>query len=354
MSGVVHLDSAAAGRSSAATRAAVAGHLEREAQVGAYVAAAEADERVRALVLSGEGPGFCAGNDLHDFLAGPDFSGAHPVMGFLKGLATLKKPLVAAVHGQTVGIGVTMLLHCDLVSAARNTQFSMPFVSLGLVPEAASSLLLPRLLGPQRAAELLPSDSSVHYQLSRTLRRAGRPDEAAKEAALSEQLGRKEKESQQVLANTNEGLSLVRQGHAQEGLAKIKEALQTDPANLTAHFNYALALRHLGRYDESIGQLQKVLQMQPDMPAAHYQIGCDYFKKGQYQEAVIAFRRAAGLIPGTAAVHNGLGLALAKSGDTSGATAELALARKLEPKNRLYEKNLECLQKPVPGCALVL
>jgi enoyl-CoA hydratase/carnithine racemase len=125
------------------------------AALTAAFAAAEADERVRALVLSGEGPGFCAGNDLHDFLAGPDFSGAHPVMGFLKGLATLKKPLVAAVHGQTVGIGVTMLLHCDLVSAARNTQFSMPFVSLGLVPEAASSLLLPRLLGPQRAAELL-------------------------------------------------------------------------------------------------------------------------------------------------------------------------------------------------------
>jgi enoyl-CoA hydratase/carnithine racemase len=125
------------------------------AALSAAFAAAEADAGIRALVLSGEGPGFCAGNDLQDFLAGPDFSGAHPVMGFLRGLATLKKPLVAAVHGQTVGIGVTMLLHCDLVVAARNTQFSMPFVSLGLVPEAASSLLLPRLVGPQRAAELL-------------------------------------------------------------------------------------------------------------------------------------------------------------------------------------------------------
>jgi len=139
------------------------------AALTAAFAAAEDDGGIRALLLSGEGAGFCAGNDLHDFLAGPDFSGAHPVMGFLKGLATLKKPLLAAVHGQTVGIGVTLLLHCDLVLAARSTQFSMPFVSLGLVPEAASSLLLPRLIGPQRAAELLllgkPFDAAAAHAL---------------------------------------------------------------------------------------------------------------------------------------------------------------------------------------------
>jgi Flp pilus assembly protein TadD len=93
--------------------------------------------------------------------------------------------------------------------------------------------------------------------------------------------------------------------------------------------------------------------LQPDMPAAHYQIGCDYFNKGQYEEAVISFRRAAGLIPGTAAVHNGLGVALAKSGDTAGAAAELALAQKLAPKTMLYGKNLECVRKPTPRCALV-
>jgi Flp pilus assembly protein TadD len=98
--------------------------------------------------------------------------------------------------------------------------------------------------------------------------------------------------------------------------------------------------------------LQKVLEMQPDMPAAHYQIGCNYFREGQYQEAVASFRRAAGLIPGTAAVHNGLGVALAKTGDTAAAAAELALAVKLEPKTALYRKNLSCVQKPTPGCAL--
>ena len=128
------------------------------------LAAADTDESVRAVLLSGAGPGFCAGNDLHDFINGPSFSSSHPVLGFLRGLVKLRKPLVAAVHGQTVGIGVTMLLHCDLVVAADTSRFSMPFVSLGLVPEAASSLLLPRIVGPQRAAELLllgePFDAS--------------------------------------------------------------------------------------------------------------------------------------------------------------------------------------------------
>jgi enoyl-CoA hydratase/carnithine racemase len=130
--------------------------------------AAQADADIRAVLLSGEGAGFCAGNDLHDFL-NSNFTSAHPVMGFLRTLAILEKPLLAAVHGQTVGIGVTLLLHCDLIVAARTTQFSMPFVSLGLVPEAASSLLLPRLIGPQRAAERLllgePFDAATAYTL---------------------------------------------------------------------------------------------------------------------------------------------------------------------------------------------
>jgi enoyl-CoA hydratase/carnithine racemase len=116
---------------------------------------AHADAAVRVVLFSGEGAAFCAGNDLNDFLSGPEFSSDHPVMGFLHTLATFEKPLVAAVQGQAVGIGVTMLLHCDLVVAARTAQLSMPFVNLGLVPEAASSLLLPRLVGQQRAAELL-------------------------------------------------------------------------------------------------------------------------------------------------------------------------------------------------------
>src|SRR5579863_3385394 len=139
-----------------------------EALCGA-LAQAQADTAVRAVLVSGEGAGFTAGNDLNDFLGGLKFDGDNPIIRLLRALATFGKPLLAAVHGQTVGIGVTLLLHCDLVVAARTTQFSMPFVSLGLVPEAASSLLLPRLIGPQRAAELLllgkPFDAATALSL---------------------------------------------------------------------------------------------------------------------------------------------------------------------------------------------
>jgi len=123
--------------------------------LAAHLHAALCDSAVRAVLLSGAGASFSAGNDLNDFLTGPEFTSAHPVMDVLRTLATFDKPLVAAVHGPTIGIGVTLLLHCDLVVAAQGTQLLMPFVALGLVPEAGSSLLLPRLLGQQRAAELL-------------------------------------------------------------------------------------------------------------------------------------------------------------------------------------------------------
>ncbi|HYB34166.1 MAG TPA: enoyl-CoA hydratase-related protein [Steroidobacteraceae bacterium] len=119
------------------------------------LSAAQADASVRAVLLSGEGAGFCAGNDLQDFLSTPPLTAEHPALRFLRLLPTFGKPLIAAVHGQAVGIGVTLLLHCDLIVAARTARLSLPFVALGLVPEAGSSLLLPRLVGPQRAAELL-------------------------------------------------------------------------------------------------------------------------------------------------------------------------------------------------------
>ncbi|HVN43772.1 MAG TPA: enoyl-CoA hydratase-related protein [Steroidobacteraceae bacterium] len=124
-------------------------------QLTRTLADAHADAAVKAVLLSGAGASFSAGNDLQDFLSGPAFGAAHPALQFLRALATFDKPLLAAVQGPTVGIGVTLLLHCDLIVAARDTQFSLPFVALGLVPEAASSLLLPRLIGQQRAAELL-------------------------------------------------------------------------------------------------------------------------------------------------------------------------------------------------------
>ncbi|MFL1404538.1 enoyl-CoA hydratase [Marinobacter sp. M1N3S26] len=117
---------------------------------------AENDSNIRCTLITGNEECFTAGNDLSDFAAGPvgEFESS-PVGRFLFGLASAEKPVVAAVNGPAVGIGTTMLLHCDLVFAGNNTAFQMPFANLGLCPEGGSSLLLPTWLGRVRAAELL-------------------------------------------------------------------------------------------------------------------------------------------------------------------------------------------------------
>lgn len=117
---------------------------------------AAGDRSVRLIIFTGEGQDFAAGNDLADFLeVRPDADEEIAVWRFLRALAGCETPLIAAVHGNCVGIGTTMLLHCDLVIAEEGARFSMPFVDLGLVPEAASSLLLPRLAGRRLAARYL-------------------------------------------------------------------------------------------------------------------------------------------------------------------------------------------------------
>lgn len=117
--------------------------------------AAEADDRVRVVVMYGEGGSFSAGNDLRDFMEAPPSGESSPPFRFLLALAGFKKPLVVQVEGAAVGIGTTILLHADLAYAAEGVRFQLPFVQLGLVPEAGSSLLLPRMLGHAKAAELL-------------------------------------------------------------------------------------------------------------------------------------------------------------------------------------------------------
>jgi enoyl-CoA hydratase/carnithine racemase len=119
------------------------------------VAQAAADPAVRVVVFQGHESIFSAGNDIGDFLNQPPSTQESPVFRFLRGIATFEKPLLAAVAGPAVGIGTTMLFHCDLVYAGDNAAFSMPFVNLGLCPEAASSLLAPRMFGYHRAAEAL-------------------------------------------------------------------------------------------------------------------------------------------------------------------------------------------------------
>jgi enoyl-CoA hydratase/carnithine racemase len=139
------------------------------AAIADAIKAADADAGVRVVLLHGTGDAFTAGNDLQDFLANaPRYSDA-PVFRFLNAISHVEKPMIAAVSGVAVGVGTTMLLHCDLVYAAEGTKFALPFVNLGLCPEAASSFLLPAIAGYQRAAELLllgePFDAAKAYQL---------------------------------------------------------------------------------------------------------------------------------------------------------------------------------------------
>jgi len=119
------------------------------------VVGADDNPDVRVLVLTGSGDAFTAGNDLKDFLENPPSGDDSPVWRFIHGIASTTTPMIAAVNGMAVGIGTTMLLHCDFVYAAEEARFHLPFINLALVPEAASSLLLPRVAGYRQAAELL-------------------------------------------------------------------------------------------------------------------------------------------------------------------------------------------------------
>lgn len=110
---------------------------------------------VKVVCLSGSGDSFTAGNDLADFLAAPELTEDHPARQFMRAVLALQKPLVAEVNGPAVGIGTTLLLHCDLVYACEDAFFQLPFVKLGLCPEFAASVLLAERIGAARAREML-------------------------------------------------------------------------------------------------------------------------------------------------------------------------------------------------------
>jgi enoyl-CoA hydratase/carnithine racemase len=115
----------------------------------------DADPTLHVALLTGTGDTFTSGNDIADFQARAASNRESSSSRFLPTISAMQKPLIAAVNGAAIGVGTTMLMHCDLVIAARSARFVMPFTSLGLVPEAGSSLLFPRLLGHQRASALL-------------------------------------------------------------------------------------------------------------------------------------------------------------------------------------------------------
>ena len=195
--------------------------------VAMYAALADAveeaagDASVRLITFRGEGQDFAAGNDLADFLQEvPGNREEIAVWRFLRALAACETPLIAAVHGNCVGIGTTMLLHCDLVVAEEGTRFSLPFVDLALVPEAASSLLLPRMAGRRLAARylLLAEPFGVEEALSIGLisHRAdsGRLDEVMK--AIVERLLEKPAEA------LREAQRLLRHGSKEETLEQMR------------------------------------------------------------------------------------------------------------------------------------
>jgi enoyl-CoA hydratase/carnithine racemase len=164
---------------------------------------ADADPALRVVLLSAEGGAFSAGNDLQDFMnnppdlsAGPD---AGPVMQFMQALSGIRKVVLAAVQGPAVGVGATLLLHCDLVLAAEDARLSLPFINLGLVPEFGSTLLLPQRVGYQRAAELAllgePFDAAAALRLGLVNRVLPNAELAEAARALARKLAAKAPEA---------------------------------------------------------------------------------------------------------------------------------------------------------------
>ena len=156
---------------------------------------ADENDDVRVVVLRGSGGSFTAGNDLGDFLRTPPRDDDSPGRQFLHALADATVPLLAAVDGAAVGIGTTLLLHCDFVLATPSSRFALPFVDLGLVPEAGASLLLPRLVGYRRAAELLmlgePFDADTALELGIVGELVDQGELDARTEALATALARK-------------------------------------------------------------------------------------------------------------------------------------------------------------------
>lgn len=129
----------------------------------------EDDDSLKVAVVQGDEKCFCAGNDLKDFLESGEFVDGHPTIEFLKQMHQMTKPIVAAVAGPAVGIGTTMLLHCDLIYAANNSIFALPFSQLGLCPEASSSYLLPQLVGHHKAFELMVLGERMDAQTAKEI-----------------------------------------------------------------------------------------------------------------------------------------------------------------------------------------
>ena len=189
------------------------------------LAAAENDSAVKAVVIQGHETIFSAGNDIGDFLNKPPSTQDSPVFRFLRGISSFPKPIVAAVCGPAVGIGTTMLLHCDLIYAGDNAAFSMPFVNLGLCPEAASSFLVPQLMGYPRAAEALLLGEPFSAETALELGLINRIVPPAEVSALAQQQARKL--AAKPLSSVIETKRLMKKGNA----STVAERMAEEGAN---------------------------------------------------------------------------------------------------------------------------
>lgn len=192
-----------------------------------YAACADAldsardDAAVRVVVFQGDATVFSAGNDIGDFLSNAPKAQDAPVFRFLRALAAFPKPLVAAVCGPAVGIGTTMLFHCDLVYAGDNAAFSMPFVNLGLCPEAASSLLVPQMMGYHRAAEALLMGEPFMAEAALEVGLANRIVPPTEANGIAQAQARKL--AAKPLASLVETKRLLKKGQMEQVLARIDE-----------------------------------------------------------------------------------------------------------------------------------
>ena len=164
MSGIIIFDQSGMLATIAMNRPQKKNAINRDmyAQMADAIEAASANPQIKVLLIKSANENFTAGNDLADFLQNPSMDEGSPVYRFLQALITCPLPVITAVKGFAIGIGSTMLLHCEQVFADKTAIFALPFVNLGLVPEAGSSLLLPRLTGYQRAADLLLTGRNFH------------------------------------------------------------------------------------------------------------------------------------------------------------------------------------------------
>jgi enoyl-CoA hydratase/carnithine racemase len=219
-----------------------------------YVAMSDAirqageDAGVRVILLTGSDNCFTAGNDIADFANAKP--GEAPVaIEFLRTLAQAKKPVIAAVSGVAIGIGTTMLLHCDLVYAAENARFQLPFVNLGLCPEAGSSLILPAMMGYHRAAELIlfgePFGAEAARELGlvnrilgahevmstavqRALQLAGKPPAALKATRMLLQSGARDAIARAMDRETEQFAVLLQGPEAKEAMAAFLQRRKPD------------------------------------------------------------------------------------------------------------------------------